>query len=102
MPNLNAKNPQVRQALRALGLLERDFRRHATLAVNRIIAIAFAEPNTKLREPAQDCLERLIVVGGAKLSKSGLSKLTDSLEALEAVLYPTDATPNKRDTSGVH
>ena len=97
MPDM--KNPKVRAALRQIGAIERDFRNHANVATNKIIALAFADPNRALREPAQDCLERLVVLGGAKLSKSGLSKLTDSLERLEEVLNEygeTKSTPQKK------
>jgi hypothetical protein len=91
-------NTKNQTAMRAMGALESEFRRHAAIAVDKIIIMALANPNRKLTVSAQDCLELLVTLGGANISKSGLSDLTDKLEDLQEALDATAATPKKRGT----
>jgi hypothetical protein len=91
-------NTKKQTVLRAIGALEQQFRHHADVAVSKIIALAFANPNRKLTEPAGDALELLILLGGAKLDKRGLTELTFKLEELHEALEAAKSTAKKRES----
>jgi len=77
---------KARAALRDLERLERDFRHGASMAVNRIIAVAFTDANPQSRAAGRACLQRLIQIGGSTVTPARLAKLADDLEALETAI----------------